>query len=65
MVDIHLLCSKLNNTEAKLTAVPPHFFVIVIATAVCACFVIVLLHIYLSIFDVIHIVVMVVSYYLI
>ena len=45
MVDIHyLLCSKLNNTEVKITAVPPHFFVIVIAT-VCVCFVVVLLHI--------------------
>ena len=29
MVDTRL-CSKLNNTEAKLTRVPPHCFVIVI-----------------------------------
>ena len=28
--DFSCLCSKLNNTEAKLTGVPPHCFVIVI-----------------------------------
>ena len=28
--NVYCLCSKLNNTEAKLTKVPPHYFVIVI-----------------------------------
>ena len=60
--DFSCLCSKLNNTEAKLTGVPPHCFVIVIVT-VCVCFVVVLA--YLLIVDTIHVVVMVVSYYLI
>jgi hypothetical protein len=41
------LCSKLNNTESKLTGVPPHFFVIVIVIiTMCVCFVVVLAHIY-------------------
>ena len=60
--DFSCLCSKLNNTKAKLTEVPPHYFVIDIVTVcilLCCCF-----SSYLLTFDTIHVAIMVVSYYL-
>ena len=57
--DFSCLCSKLKDTKAKLTEVPPHYFVIDIVTVciLCCCF-----SSYSLTFDTIHAAVMVVSY---